>query len=270
MINFFEIIEHLLPHSTAWKLTINKRLKDFISGLSHFPLDIKNFIDLIFMDIFPFTTRQLDEWENQFGLINNNLTDTQRRVRLDSFWKDRGGQSPRYIQDVLQKNGFDIYIHEWWESGTEPPVSIKICTTPRNPLNYLSEDGIIRYSIQCGEPLSQCGEPLSQCGESISGLGYALVNKIYVSALINFQCGEILGQCGELFAQCGDVLGYSQKLKKYTIPNDVSKFPYFLYFGGENFGEFAIIGNNRKDELENLILKIIPAQQWAGLLVQYS
>lgn len=270
MIDFFKIFEHLLPYSKAFQLTINKKLKDFIQGLSSLPIQIVNYIDLIFLDIFPSTTRQLDEWENQFGLINNGLTETQRRNRLDSYWKDKGGQSPRYIQDTLQANGFNVYVHEWWKYGTEPTVNVKSCVTARNPLAYLSEDGIIIYTVQCGEPLAQCGEPLAQCSESLNPLGYPLVNKVYQSLILNFQCGEQMGQCGEILAQCGDVLGYGQKLKKYTIPSDITKFPYFLYIGGQNFGDFAIIDPKRKDELENLILKICPAHQWVGMLVQYT
>lgn len=270
MIDFFRIIEHLLPHSIAFKLTIENKLKAFLIGLSYLPTDVKNYADLIFLDIFPETTRQVSEWEKQFGLIDSGLTESQRRIRLDSYWKDKGGQSPKYIQDTLQANGFDVYIHEWWEKGTQASVNIKDCTIPRNPLAILSEDGIVKFSIQCNEPLSQSGETFVQCGEITGGAGYALVNKVYESAIIEFQAGETLSQCGEIFAQCGEILGYGQKYKKYTIPNDVTKFPYFLYIGGRNFGDLAIIENKRKDEFENLILKIAPAQQWVGILVRYS
>lgn len=270
MIDFLRIFEHLLPYSKAFQLTINKKLKEFIQGLSFLPSEIVNYFDLIFLDIFPSTTRQLDEWEYQFGFVNNGLDEVQRRNRLDAYWKDKGGQSPRYIQDILQSNGFDVYVHEWWEYGTESSVNIKSCTTPRNPLLYLNEDGVITFTIQCGEPLAQCGEPLAQCGQSLNPLGYVLVNKIYESVIMNFECGEPLAQCGEPLAQCGEILGYGQKLKKYTIPNDISKFPYFIYIGSQNFGDFAIINPQRKDELENLILKICPTHQWVGMLVQYT
>lgn len=269
MINFFEIIEHLLPHSTAWKLTINKRLKEFINGLSGLPLDIKNYIDLIYLDIFPNTTRHIDLWENQFGLFSNkNLTEQQRRDRLDVYWKDLRGQSPKYIQERLRSAGFDVYIHEWWTPESKPKVNKKTCAIPRDPFDYLSVDGTVIYTIQCGEPLAQCGEPLAQSGQLNGNLGYALVNKVFVSNLTRNQCGESFMQCGEFEAQCAD-LGYYQSYKKYTMPNDITKFPYFLYIGAETFGDFAIIEESRREEFERLCLKICPAHQWLGMIVKY-
>lgn len=268
--NFFNIFEHLLPKARAWQLTIQKTLKDFFEGLSTLPSDIRDYFDLIYDDLNPFKTRQLSEWENQFGIIDTGLTVLERRVRLDARWKELGGQSPRYIQDTLQSYGFNVFVHEWWVSGTEPAVNVKACTTPRNPFSVLSDDGVIDYNVLCGEPLAECGEPLAECGELSGKAGYALVNKVYISVLAFMQCGEPLAECGEPLAECGETLGYGQQLKKYTIPNDPLKWPYFLYIGGEVFGEFANISPQRRDEFERLCLKICPCQQWLGIMVQYT
>jgi len=268
--NFFNTIEHLLPRGKAWNLTIQKYLKMFFQGLSESPNNIKDYYYMIYLDLFASTTRELVAWENQFGIIDTGLSEEERRLRLDARWKELGGQSPRYIQDTLQAYGFDVYIHEWWEYGTEPAVNVKQCVTPRNPLLYLNSNGDIVYTVQCGEPLAQCGEPLAQCGEILGNAGYPLVNKIYESSLAYIQCGEPLAQCGEPLAQCGETLGYGQKLKQYTIPNDPDKFPYFLYIGGETFGDFATIDPKRRDEFERLALRICPCQQWLGIMVQYQ
>jgi len=268
--NFFNIIEHLLPRGRSFSLTIQKTLKSFIEGLSQTPTAIKDFFYNIYLDLFAMTTTQLEQWEFQFGIISTGLTEDQRRQRLDARWKEIGGQSPKYIQDTLQSYGFDVYVHEWWEIGTEPSVNVKACATPRNPLQYISDNGDIIYTIQCGEPLAQCGEPLAQCGQTLGKLGYALVNKVYEPSLAFMQCGENLAQCGETLAQCGETLGYGQKLKKYTIPNDVTKFPYFLYIGSSTFGEFATIDPKRRDEFERLCLRICPNHIWLGIMVQYE
>lgn len=267
---FFDIFEHLLPRARAWQLTIQKTLKDFFEGLSSLPSDTKDYLDLIYLDIFPSKTRQLEEWESQFGIIDTGLSESERRIRLDARWKEKGGQSPRYIQDILQSYGFDVYVHEWWIPGTEPSVGVKSCVTPRNPFDVLSDDGVIKYTIQCDEPLSQCGETLAQCGQTLGKTGYALVNKVYESSLAFMECGEPLAQCDEPLAQCGETLGYGQKLKQYVIPVDPLKFPYFLYIGGETFGDLATISPQRKDEFERLCLKICPCQQWLGIMVQYQ
>ena len=122
-----------------------KQLTEFFEGLITLPENIRIYIDSIWDDISPSTTRQLTEWENQFGLPNTVTDEQERRDRLDARWKALGGQSPRYIQDTLQAAGFDVYIHEWWElPRTEPPVV-------RNPLLVLNDGtGVTRYNMSDG------------------------------------------------------------------------------------------------------------------------
>ncbi len=76
-------------------------------------------------------------------------------------------------------------------------------------------------------------------------------------------------QCGEPAALCGDGV-LTVQFKKYTIPTDPKKWPYFLYIGGENFPDLAQVDPSRRDEFEDLCLKISPAQQWLGILVSYN
>jgi hypothetical protein len=59
-------------------------------------------------------------------------------------------------------------------------------------------------------------------------------------------------------------------LREYLIPNDVTKFPFFLYIGGQTFPENAAVQQSRRDEFEDLCLKICPTEQWLGILVTYS
>lgn len=236
---FFRIFKHLLPNARAWRITEKKTLRDFFSGLAGIGEDIKDFNDRIWLDMFPETTREIDAWEEQFGIVNNGSSEQERRNRLSAAWKAVGGQDPTYIQETLQSNGFDVYLHEWWEPGTEPPIGVKACATPRNPLMYLNDSSGIVYLHACGEPLSQFGEPSAQFGAAISPLGYLLVNK-------------------------------GGNIPIYTIPNDSSKWPYFLYIGGSIFGELAQVDPRRRHEFENLCLKICPTQHWLGMLVEYN
>ena len=145
-----------------------------------------------------------------------------------------GGQDPRYIQDTLQAAGFDVYIHEWWEPGTEPALDDPTPATPRDPSIILG--GIIVYLNECGEVLAECGEALAEAGERSTPPGYPLVNKD------------------------GTV---------YVVSADPAEWPYYLYIGGAVFGETAQIDPKRKDEFEDLCLKICPAQQWLGIIVEY-
>lgn len=267
--NFLNIFKHLLPNARAWKMTVTKNLRKFFEGLTGVGVDVKIFFDLILYDMLPATTRELEAWEKQFGLINTGLTEQQRRERLAAAWQDVGGQDPRYIQDTLHDHGFDVYVHEWWVPGTEPAIGVP-CATPRNPLIWLRDsEERITYTVECNEPLAQCGEVGAEAGERVDPPGYALVNKVYESVINTLGAGEPLAQCGEEAAECGNILGYGERFIDYIIPVDPLKWPYFLYIGGETFGTLAQVDPKRKDEFEDLCLKICPTQQWLGIIVEY-
>lgn len=268
---FLRIFKHLLPNARAWRITVDKKLRQFFAGLSDVGDDVKTFFDGIWLDIFPETTRELDAWEKQFGLRDTGLTEQQRRDRLDATWKALGGQDPKYIQDTLQANGFDVYVHEWWEPGTEPAPGVKQCVTPRNPLMYIRREYTgVTLLVECGEPNAECGEPFAQAGNSLVPRGYPLVNKIFetVPDIIPL-CGELEAQSGEPSALCGNYEQFRDQLKEYIVPREPEKWPYFLYIGAENFGDIAQVDPKRRDEFEALCLKICPAQQWLGILVEY-
>ena len=82
-------------------------------------------------------------------------------------------------------------------------------------------------------------------------------------------CGEPLAQCGEPSAQCGDFDAFVDVPVRYIVPKDMAKWSYFLYIGGQTYGTLASVPLDRKDEFEELCLKICPTQQWLGILVEY-
>lgn len=268
---FLRIFKHLLPNARAWRITVDKKLRQFFAGLSGVGDDVKTFFDNVWLDIFPETTREIDAWEQQFGLRDTGLTEQERRDRLAATWKALGGQDPKYIQDTLRANGFDVYVHEWWEPGSEPTPGVKQCVTPRNPLMWLRREYTnISLLVECGESAALCGESFAEAGNSNQPRGYPLVNKVPVSVPneINL-CGEILASSGEPDALCGNYFEFRETLRNYTVPEDPTKWPYFLYIGGQSFGDMAQVDPKRRDEFEALCLKICPAQQWLGILVEY-
>jgi len=268
---FFRVFQHLLPNARAWRAVADKHLRQFFVGLSGFLLQIRQFVDLVWLDIFPASTREVTAWEEQFGLLGAVLSEQQRRDRLDAAWKAQGGQDPRYIQDTLRARGFDVYVHEWWVPGTEPAVGVAGCATARSPLQRLRREFTkIRILVECGEDLAACGEEFALAGNSLNPAGYPLVNKILRTVPdIEPLCGEDLAACGEDLATCGNYGGFREEVTPYTVPQDPSKWPYFLYIGGQPFGQLAQVEPARKDEFEALCLKICPAQQWLGILVEY-
>jgi len=261
---FLRIIKHLLPTGRAWRLTPDKPLRSFFEGLTGLGEDSREFIDRAYFDLYPATTRDLDAWDVQFALPDVGLDEQGRRDRLDGAWKAFGGQDPRYIQDTLQAAGFDVYVHEWWDPNSPP--------TSRDPRAYLTQTtGSPRYVVECGEALAECGEALAEAGESNEPQGYPLVNKV-VGAERNLTalCGEVAMGCGEALAECGQYDEFTLAQKIYTVPDDPATWPFFLYLGGANFPDLATIDNNRREEFEDLALKICPLHQWLGILVRYQ
>ena len=268
---FFRIFQHLLPNARAWRLTIDKKLRQFFEGLSGIGSDVKTFDDEIYEDISPETTREISAWEVQFGLPNTLTVEQERRDRLTAAWQAIGGQSPRYIQDTLQAAGFDVYVHEWWVPGSEAPVDVKAPATARDPFLYLF-DGLspVQYFATDGGADMQDGDlALAMDGATNEPAGYPLVNKIFVpsTSTIGDGAAEMIDGGGD--AEDSDILTV-YALKQYQIPADSTKYPYFLYIGGQSFPDTANLPQSRRNEFETLCLKICPTQQWLGILVNYS
>lgn len=239
MINVFK---HLLPTGRAWTITTEKTLRKFFEALIDLVSNPKDAADDIYLDIFPSTTTKLDDWESQFGVGQIRLPEAQRRERLAAAWRDVGGQSPAYIQDQLQANGFNVYVHDWWVPGTEPAIGTDTPATPRNPLSVLNPQYAVNIpGVDCGEALAACGEAFAECGNFVGSVGYPLVNK---------------------FVYDSDEIGY-------TVSSDPETWPFFMYVGGENFGDIAEVPAIRRYEFEALLLKIRPAQLWIGVIVRY-
>lgn len=266
MARWFGILQHLLPRSRAWAAARGTVVKQVIDGLSIFPDDCRREFDKTWLDLFPQTTRRLEDWEQQWALPPPSiyLSEAQRRERLAATWKAQGGQSPGYLQTTLRAAGFDVYVHDWWIPGTLPPVA-------RNPLNYIRGDNQPLAGVECGELLAQCGEEWAQCGNVQTLGGYLLVNRVQQTTekYIN-GAGEPLMQCGEVDALCGAYTEFVFGYRQYNVPVDPTKWPYMFYVGAETFGEIAQVDAPRRTEFENLILKISPSHLWAGLFINYS
>ena len=261
---FLRLFKHLLPNAKAWRLTTNKRLRQFFDGLSGLGSDTRSFIDLVWLDILPADTRQISEWEVEFGLPNTLTDEQERRDRLDAAWKARGGQSPRYIQDTLQAAGFDVYVHEWWQL---PVVGSPVV---RNPLTYLNDGAQpVQYKAVAGATKAICANPVAICGASFQPTGYPLVNKITLPRVGRIVSGSTAAICANPLAVASNLIT-SYAPKQYFIPNDSTKWPYFFYIGAETFPNHATVPSSRKNEFETLCLKIGPTHQWIGVLVDYN
>lgn len=238
--DYFRMFQHLLPRARAWTLSTGSTIRDFFSGLGASVVEYKQFLDLIWLDLLPRSTRQLDLWGEQFGLLPNDITTETKRKRLDAAWQAMGGQGKDYIEGILQASGFDVYIHEWWVPGYEPPPNVHQALGPRDPFAVMVPPG------------------------------YLLVNKLsYTSTDYTVVCGEPDAQCGEPDAQAGNFTGYLEQDYNYTLPQDAYYWHDIVYIGGETYGSFAAVDANRKDEFDELVLKLFPTQLWMVILVDF-
>lgn len=261
MINFLDVVRGVLPKGRAWRIVVDKLLKGFFETMAFVVEGLKASYDTVWLQIFPFETESIDEWEEEFGLVSNLTNKLQRRQRLDAVWKDLGGQSPRYIQDTLQGFGFDVFVHEWFIPGTN---------TLRNPFLFLNDGtGAVTFLSVSGAATMVSGNVNAVCGTSVEPKGYPLVNKI-PTAFQGFICsGNPEAVSGNANAISGRDFGFRFGRKRYIIPTDVDSHHFFWYVGGENFPDLAQVESSRMDEFEDLLLKIAPQQQWIGVLVEY-
>ncbi len=221
--------QQLLPNAKAWRIVVQKTLRDFFTGLVGGFSDARDYIDEVHGDLHPDTTRELAAWESQFGLVPaSTATENERRAALAAEWAATGGQSPSYIQGVIQTAGFDVYIHDWWSSG--PPY------VARDPRDYTEDpligdyqcDAITTTQPQCNE----FGEDQPQCSAFLTGDPGYIVNRTLVP------------------------------IAPPPVPDDPDYWPYFVYFGGETFGDYAYVPNARRAEFERLLLKLCPTHLW--------
>jgi len=282
---FGRVYQRLLPRARAfffWQS--GSQLRQFFEGLAGLPADARAFVDQMWFITRPAETDQLSEWEEEFALPDSGLTEADRRTRLNAAWSATGGQSPRYLQDVVQANGFDVFVHEWWEIpvvGGDP--------SPRDPRVYLSDSDGPNLAVLCGEPEALCGEDGSStsapivapvvCGQTVDPVGYLLVNKIRTSVTQFLGCGDDDFECSdrgpledpvENFAFCGQPLSITFGAVPYVVPSDSDLWRHFLYWGGQTFPDQASVDGLRRDEFEDLLLQLNPGQQWLGILVDYT
>lgn len=225
------LIQHLLPRARAWSLSGDKPLRSLFEGVSASLSGVKTYADLIWLDLLPETTRQLDDHERQLDLSSAGLTTQERRDRLAFSLANIGGQSPRYLQDTIQLAGFGLYIHEWWDPDT---------LATRDPTVHLD------------------GDP-----------GYPLADEATVRNRVDLtDAGDTEAEAGESFMLAGNFI-WSTAGAGTTVPTDPTKWPFFIYFGGETFPDVVQIPIERKEELELLCRRICPGHLWLGMLVEY-
>lgn len=113
-LEWFKVISYLFPRSKAFRAVANNYFRKFISSVAYGPDDIQKYLEDVYGDLLPESTRELDKWEAQFGVVFASQYDESiRRKLLKSFWNiNTGGQSTSYIQNILQLISIDFHVIE--------------------------------------------------------------------------------------------------------------------------------------------------------------
>lgn len=145
--SFFHSLKLLLPTGKAFDITQNTKLRKFFKGISYLPDDVKKEMELVYMDLFPDTTRAMEEWEKQFAVLFADLQygDTRRGI-LKALWQSTvGGQDLKYLQSLL------------W--GVSPKIMVFENIPVKNP-----RDANAVFGCMCGQATSVCGHRKMRCG----------------------------------------------------------------------------------------------------------
>lgn len=227
------IIKHLLPRTKTWSLPFGSTIRKFFQALADGLVEqAVDFIDGVWEQHFPETTDELTEWELEFGCWGSG-TDAQRRLSLAAEWQATGGQSPYYLQTVLQAAGFDVYYHGWWTGSAV-----------RDPHDYT--ESAYSGTEQCHGTKDSVQD---QCADVDTDnpprCDFFLAND--VKYIVN----ESLN-----------------RMAPPPLPDDPNRYRHFIYWCGETFGTNAVVPDDRLLELKRLLLKICPAHLWLVLLTE--
>jgi hypothetical protein len=229
-LKFFDAIKALFSHSRAFQLFVNNNKRKLVKGLSFLPENTRQEAELVYFDIFPDTTRYPEKWENVFGILFTEAELEKRRDILDSLWKiNRGGQSPVFLEEILQKIDGAIHVFE------NVPL--------RNP-----RDSNIAYPSCCDNKIMVCDHKHALCDFRVGDENFIptlLMNNI--SEVYNFPADP------KFWETCFFVC-------KSVVKNNRNEILYI---------ERLQIAERWKNYIEYLILKIKPLHTTAVLFVEW-
>lgn len=245
MVVSLDALRRLLPSGWAFQFVPDGDADKILQGIGE---EIeKTLADAVAQaaDGFPATTTDLEIHERAFfQRVSEGLSEADRRAKIVAAWQDWGGGSPAELQVQLQAHGFPLYVWEWWTFISPPATSGPEAFFEPIGTGYVLRNGI---TTQAALELSQCGMDTAQCGlESASCLYHDTLGTFreYVQ-ISEAAVAQPLGPPGEVY------------------------YPRLFILCGETFGDFVDIPAERREELEDLILKRRPVSRWAGILVNY-
>lgn len=227
MLSFFAI-QKLFPKSKTFTFGADKVLTKYLRGIaSGLTEPFLEYAQQIFQDLKPDTTQEIDKWRSQFGLFDSQDQEFLR-AGISGAWRSAGGQGIDYFQQVINAAGFNITVH----SSIDPITGLY-----RNPLDYFAQDQAIGLYFCNDADQALCGDPRVLCSDLQKSIQDYIVD-----------------------------LDFRQRVQPPII-NDPDTFPFWIYVGGEVFGERALVSASRQLEFQSLILSLFPGNYWIGYFV---
>ena len=146
MSKYFDAIKQLFPRSRAFELFADNEKRKLIKGISELPENIRKEAELVYLDLFPDTTRHPERWEEVFALFFTEAEFPKRRAIIDSMWKIiSGDQSCSFLEMML---------------GC---IDNRIKVVENIPVSNPRYSGIVFIAV-CGHRFMRCGHKKAVCG----------------------------------------------------------------------------------------------------------
>jgi len=153
--SFFDAIKLLFPRSRAFNFTIDSNKRKLIKAIAVLPEDIRHEMEQVYFDMFPETSRCIDDWEKVFAVVFSSKELEKQRNVLAALWRiNKGGQSAVFLEGVLQNIDKNILVVE------NVPVS--------NP-----RQRSVAYIAVCGNKIMHCKNTKAVCGYRIGDGGFS-------------------------------------------------------------------------------------------------
>ena len=110
---FFDAIKLLFPRSRAFNFTINSDKRKLIKAIAVLPEDIRHEMEQVYFDMFPETSRCIDDWEKVFAVVFSSKELEKQRNVLAALWRiNKGGQSAVFLESMLRNIDANILVVE--------------------------------------------------------------------------------------------------------------------------------------------------------------
>lgn len=110
---FFDAIKLLFPRSRAFNFTINSDKRKLIKAIAVLPEDIRHEMEQVYFDMFPETSRCIEDWEKVFAVVFSSKELEKQRNVLAALWRiNKGGQSAVFLESMLTNIDANILVVE--------------------------------------------------------------------------------------------------------------------------------------------------------------